>query len=476
MKMNRLKLLLAGLALSTAPVLAEEPPMDQPLRPDQTAFRALYKELVETNTTLSAGSCTLAAERMAAHLKKAGFTDKEVSLFSVPDHPKEGGLTAQLAGTATGEKAILLLGHLDVVEAKREDWTRDPFTLIEENNYFYARGSADMKAMDAIWVDMLARWKKAGYHPRRTVKLALTCGEETTDAFNGADWLAQNRPDAVQAAFALNEGGGGRTDGHGKLVLETIQVGEKKAQNYRIEATNPGGHSSIPIRDNAIYELADAIAKIRDYEFPVKMTDTTRTYFAEVGKSRGDEMGQAMVALSQNPNDKAADAIVSKDRAYHSMLRTTCVATLLDGGHAENALPQRAGANINCRIFPGETVDGTLATLAKVINDPKVTITANKQRGPDAVPPPLDPKVVEPARAMVAKYYPGVPLIPTMSTGATDGVFLEAVGIPVYGVPGSWGEPDGGGVHGLNERKGVRSVYVARDFLTDLVKGYADAD
>jgi acetylornithine deacetylase/succinyl-diaminopimelate desuccinylase-like protein len=473
--MHKLMSGIVGLTLAAAPVMAEELPMG-PLRPDQTEFRALYKELVETNTTLSSGSCTLAAERMAAHLKKAGFTDSELSLFAAPDHPKEGGLTAHLSGSSASAKPILLLGHLDVVEAKREDWTRDPFTLIEENNYFYARGTSDMKALDATWVDILARWKRSGYRPKRTVKLALTCGEETTFAFNGAEWLARNRPDAVSAAFALNEGGGGRSDGHGKLMVELIQVGEKAAQNYHIETTNAGGHSSIPIRDNAIYELADAIAKVRDYEFPLKMTDTTRAYFAEAGAARGDDIGKAMVALSKNPNDKEAEAVVNKDRAYHSMLRTTCVATLLSAGHAENALPQRAGANINCRIFPGETVESTQATLAAVINDPGVKITANQPIRPVAVPPPLDPKVVDPARAMVAKYYPGVPLIPTMSTGATDGIFLEAIGIPVYGVPGSWGDPDGNGVHGLNERKGVRSVYVARDFLTELVKVYAEAE
>jgi len=466
---------LVGLAMLAGASRADELPMD-PLRPYQTTFRALYRELVETNTTLSAGSCTLAAERMAAHLKKAGLAAADINLFAVPDHPKEGGVTAILRGTSKTAAPILLLGHLDVVEAKRADWTRDPFTLIEENNYFYGRGSADMKALDAIWVDMLSRFKGDGYRPKRSLKLALTCGEETTNAFNGADWLARNRPDLVSAAFALNEGGGGRTDGKGKLVVENIQVGEKAAQNYRIETTNPGGHSSIPIRDNAIYRLADAIAKIRDYEFPVRMTDTTRTYFAEVGTSRGDEMGQAMVALAKDPTDQAADGIVSTDRAYHSMLRTTCVATLLDGGHAENALPQRAGANINCRIFPGETVKGTQAALTLAVNDPAVTITPNEPIRPIAIPPPLDPKVVEPARQMVAKYYPGVPLVPVMSTGATDGIFLEAIGIPVYGVPGSWGDPDGNGTHGLNERKGVRSVYIARDFLTDLVKLYADSD
>ena len=232
-----------------------------PLRPDQIAFLALYKELVETNTTFSSGSCTLLAEHIATHLRAAGFEDKDLTLFSVPDHPREGGLVAVLAGTSKAAKPMLLLGHLDVVEAKREDWTRDPFTLIEENGYFYGRGSADMKAMDATWIDMLMRFKQGHYRPKRTIKLALTCGEETTYAFNGAQWLAKNKPELIAAAFALNEGGGGRTDGHGKLVVESMQVGEKAVQNYRLETTNAGGHSSIPIRDNAIYELADALVR-----------------------------------------------------------------------------------------------------------------------------------------------------------------------------------------------------------------------
>lgn len=451
--------------------IAEEAP---PLRPDQQAFLALYKELVETNTTLSAGSCTLAAERIAAHLKSAGFEDKDITLFSVPDHPKEGGIVAILQGRSKSVKPMLLLGHLDVVEAKREDWARDPFKLIEENGYFYGRGTSDMKGMDAAWVDAMSRFKQSGYHPRRTIKMALTCGEETTYAFNGAQWLAQNKPDLISAAFALNEGGGGRTDGHGKLVVESIQVGEKAVQNYRLETTNPGGHSSIPIRDNAIYELADALAKVRDHEFPVKMTDTTRAFFAKAGAARNDELGQAMVALSKNPDDRAAEAIVSKDRSYHSMLRTTCVATLLDGGHANNALPQRAGANVNCRIFPGESVDEVQAALVATIADPGVKVTPVPPIRPIAVPPPLDPKIVGPAEKLVAKYFPGVPLVPTMSTGATDGIFLEAIGIPVYGAPGGWGDPDGNGAHGLNERRAVKSLFVGRDFLYDLVKMYAD--
>jgi acetylornithine deacetylase/succinyl-diaminopimelate desuccinylase-like protein len=473
------KRILGGIGLAVliqVMATAQEAPM-KPLRPDQVAFRALYKELVETNTTLSVGSCTLAAERLAAHLKAAGFEDKDVTLFSVPDHPKEGGLVAVLAGSSNTARPMLLLGHLDVVAAKREDWTRDPFTLIEENGYFYGRGTSDMKAMDATWVDALMRFKQSGYRPKRTIKLALTCGEETTYAFNGAEWLAKNRPELISAAFALNEGGGGRTDGHGKLVVQQIQVGEKAVQNYRLETVNAGGHSSIPIRDNAIYELSDALTKVRDHEFPMKFTDTTRAFFAKAAVARGgDELGRAMEALSQNPADAAAEAIVSKDRSYHSMLRTTCVATLLEGGHANNALPQRAVANVNCRIFPGETVEGTQAALVAAIGDPGVKVTLVPPVRPVAVPPPLDPKIMGPAQKLVSKYYPGVPLIPSMSTGATDGIYLEAIGIPVYGAPGGWGDPDGNGTHGLNERRSVRSVFVGRDFLTDLIKVYADAN
>src|SRR5580704_16983885 len=428
----------AAVAMMQVTALAQEAPMP-PLRPDQVTYLALYKELVETNTTLSVGSCTVAAERLAAHLKSAGFEDKDLTLFSVPDHPKEGGLVAIMAGSSKTAKPMLLLGHLDVVEAKRADWPRDPFTLVEENGYFYGRGTGDMKALDATWVDAMGRFKQTGYRPRRTIKLALTCGEETTYAFNGAEWLAKNRPELIAAAFALNEGGGGRTDGHGKLVSQAIQVGEKATQNYRLEAVNAGGHSSIPIRDNAIYELSEALLKVRDHEFPVKFSDTTRVFFAKAGAARGDQLGQAMVALSQNPSDTAAEAIVSRDRSYHSMLRTTCVATLLEGGHANNALPQRAAANVNCRIFPGETVEGTQAALEAAIGDSGVKVTVVPPIHPLAVPPPLDPKIVGPAEKLVAKYFHGVPLVPTMSTGATDGIYLEAIGIPVYGAPGGWG-------------------------------------
>lgn len=443
------------------------------LRPDQAAFRALYQEMVETDTSITTGSCTALAEKVAGHLKEAGYGPDQITLFSTPDHPKEGGIVAILPGTSKTLKPLLLLGHLDVVVAKREDWTRDPYKFIEENGYFYGRGTSDMKAMDAIWVDAMMRFKKEGYKPKRTIKLALTCGEETSWAFNGADWLAKNKPDLIAAEFALNEGGGGRAGPDGKPVVMNLHVGEKSAQNYRIEATNPGGHSSAPIRDNAIYELADALVKIRDLEFPLRMTDTTRAYFAKAGAARHDDIGAAMIAISKDQNDKAAEAILNKDKSLHSMLRTTCVATLLDGGHANNALPQRAGANVNCRVFPGESAEDTRLALAKAIADPRMTVTLQKERGPLASPPPLDPKVVGPAEKLVAKYYPGVPLIPAMSTGATDGIFLEAIGIPVYGPPGTYGDPDGNGTHGLNERARVASVYTGRDLLQDLVKAYA---
>lgn len=446
----------------------------QALRLDQVEFRALYKELVETNTTLSSGSCTLAAERMAARLKAAGLPDSQITLFADPEHPKEGGLVAAYPGTSKTLKAILGIAHIDVVEAKREDWTRDPFTLIEEGGYFYARGSSDDKAMAATLVDTLIRFQKSGYKPKRTMKVALTCGEETNGAFNGAQWLAANKRDLIDAEFAINEGGGGTSDGKGKVVEQAMQVGEKTFATYRLETRNPGGHSSVPRPDNAIYQLAQALVRLQGYEFPLEMSETTRTYFQEAGAGRNDETGRAMVALAANQGDKAAEAIVNRDPFLHSNLRTTCVATMLDGGHARNALAQRAGAYVNCRIFPGHSVDEIRAELAKVIADKGVSVSAIPPLRPSPPAPPLDPKVMEPAKKLAAKYFPGVPVVPSMANGYTDATFLGAAGIPTYGVPGAWSDPDGNGAHGLNERIEVRSLYVGRDYLYDLIKAYAN--
>lgn len=446
---------------------------EAPLRPDQAAFRETYEELVETNTTLSEGSCTLAAQRMAARLKGAGFKEDQLTLFADPDHPKEGGLVAIFQGTSKTQKPILAIAHIDVVEAKRADWARDPFTLIEENGYFYGRGTADDKAMAATLVDTLIRFQRGGYKPKRTVKIALTCGEETNGAFNGVQWLAANRRELIDAEFALNEGGGGTSDGKGKVVGQSMQVGEKTFATYRLETRNPGGHSSAPRPDNAIYQLAHALIKLEAHEFPIELTETTRTYFRLAGAGRKDEVGAAMVALAANPADKHAEAIVNRDPFLHSNLRTTCVGTMLDGGHAKNALAQRAGAYVNCRIFPGHSVDSIKTELSRVIADEGVSVAVLSPLRPTAPSPPLDPKVMRPAIALAAKYFPGVPVVPSMANGYTDATFLGAAGIPTYGVPGAWSDPDGNGVHGLNERIEIRSLYVGRDYLYDLIKAYA---
>nr|WP_166178211.1 M20/M25/M40 family metallo-hydrolase [Altererythrobacter segetis] len=464
---------LAALSLASAPIAAQVPTGTMgPLRPDQQQFRELYQELVETDTSITTGNCTTAANQLSARLRAAGIAGENVTVFTVPDHPKEGGLVAVYPGTSKTLKPILLLAHIDVVAAKREDWVRDPYTLIEEGGYLYGRGVADDKAMAATWADMLVRFAREGYRPARTIKMALTCGEETDTAFNGAQWLANNRRELIDAAFALNEGGGGDTDGKGTIVDQSIQVGEKLYQDYKLVSTNPGGHSSGPVRDNAMYEMAEALLKIRDHEFPTEFNDTTRVFFAKAGAMRKDELGPAMARLAANPNDAEAEKVVNTDKWFHSMLRTTCVGTMISGGHAVNALPQRVEANVNCRIFPGHTPGEIKTELERVIADPKITIDLARKDKPIAKAPPLDPAVIGPMEKLSAKYFPGVPVIPAMSTGATDGLYMSAVGIPTYGVPGSWGDPDGNGVHGLNERIEARSLFIGRDYLTDLVKLY----
>ena len=464
-----LALATALFAGAAAPAMAQTAP-----RPDQTAFRALYKELVETNTTLSAGSCTLAAERMGAHLKAAGFADADLHYFSVPDHPKEGGLVAVYPGKDPKAKAVLMLAHLDVVEAKREDWTRDPFTLIEEDGQFYARGALDDKAQAAIWVDTLIRFKAEGFKPRRTLKLALTCGEETNGAFNGAEHLAKNERQLIDAAFAVNEGGGGALSPDGKPMFLGIQVGEKLSQNYTLEVTNPGGHSSRPRPDNAIYDLSHALDAIEAYRFPVAFNDTTRDLFMRTAAQRPAAVRDALAALMKDPTDAAARAVADKDPDVNSILHTNCVATMLDAGHATNALPQRARANINCRIFPGTSAEAVRQTLTEVIGNPKVKVSIREVRNAPAPPPPLDPKVLGPAEKLAAEMFPGVGLVRTMSAGATDGAFLTPVGIPTYGISGLFITPDGGGAHGLNEHIPVKSLYDSRDYLYRLMKIYGD--
>ena len=464
-------ILSATLTISLAlPALAQTAP-----RPDQLKFRALYKELVETNTTLSSGSCTLAAQKMAAHLKAAGYPEADLHLFSVKEHPKDGGLVAVLHGSDPKAKAVLLLAHIDVVEAKREDWTRDPFKLIEEGGYFYGRGASDMKGQAAVWVDMMIRFRQENFKPRRSVKLALTCGEETSYAFNGASYLATHKRQLIDAGIALNEGAGGRLDASGKRLLLNIQAGEKFPQNYKLEVVNVGGHSSRPTPDNAIYRLAFGLTKISAYKFPIESNDATRQLFAALGPQTGGKMGAAMSAFAKNPKDAAAAATIATDPAYNAILHTTCIPTLLNAGHANNALPQRANANVNCRIFPGTSVEQVRAKLQELVADPQIKVTTLEKRSEVPLsPPPLTAQVMDPVKAAAAKIWPGVPVAPIMLAGATDAAFLNPVGIPTYGLSGMFGDPDGGGVHGLNERMRVRSLYEGRDFLTEVVRTYAN--
>jgi acetylornithine deacetylase/succinyl-diaminopimelate desuccinylase-like protein len=446
----------------------------QDLRPDQRAFRALYQELVETNTTLSSGSCTLAAQRMAAHLKAAGYPDSDLHFFSVPDHPKEGGLVAVLPGSDPKAKAILLLAHLDVVEAKREDWTRDPFKLVEEGGYFYGRGTADDKSLAAAWVDTMVRFKHDHVAHRRPLKLALTCGEETNGAFNGAEYLSKNQRALIDAEFGLTEGGWGTMDEKGKRIALNINAGEKLSQNYTLEVTNPGGHSMRPVKDNAIYHLSAGLLKIGAYDFPVQTLPVTREYFAKLAPLTGGAMGAAMTAFAKNPADTKAIATLAKDPRYNATLRTTCVATLVNAGHATNALPQRATANVNCRIYPGTTTEQVRDRLQQLVADPQVKVTAQRARNePTKAPPPLTPALMQPIIAEAAKRWPSVPVIPQLEIGATDASFLTPAGIPTYGFTAMFFEPDGSRLHGLNERIRAQVLYEGRDFLYDLVKIYS---
>ncbi len=437
-------------------------------------FRETYRELVETNTTLSVGDCTLAAQRMAARLRAAGYPEADLRVFVPDGHPKEGGLLATLHGSDAKLKAILMLAHIDVVEAHREDWTRDPFSLIEEGGYFYGRGTADMKAQAAVWVDNLVRYREQNFKPKRDIKLALTCGEETNSALNGAGWLTQNARPAIDAEFALTEGVDGDLDAQGHRIALEILAAEKMSQNFVFEVTNAGGHSSRPLPDNAIYHLVRAVDRVSHYEFPVQLDDANRAYFTGMSKIYSGEQGAAMSAIVADPSNATALAVLDKNMNWHAMLRTTCVATLLAAGHATNALPQRASANINCRIFPGVPREEVLAQLVKVANDPAVTIRTAEIRGPAANPAPLTPRVLKPVETVAHELWPGIPVIPALEPGASDAQFLNPAGIPTYGVTGMFTDPDGGHQHGLNERIRVDSVREGRTFLYRLVKLYAN--
>ena len=444
-----------------------------PPRAGEAGFRSLYKELVEINTTLSAGSCTAAANAMKAHLAKAGYPDSALHVIVPPSRPKDGNLIAVLPGTDASLKPIMLLAHVDVVEAKREDWTRDPFKLTEEGGYFYARGASDDKAMAAIFVDSMIRFKQEGYRPKRGIKLALTCGEETPNTFNGVSYLLEHHRPLMDAAFAINEGGGGRFDGNtGKYQYNAIQAGEKLYQDFTLETTNQGGHSARPTPDNAIYQMSQALARIQAYEFPIEFNDATRGYLAKFGDIVGGAQGANMKAVAAT-GDAAAVARLKQDASINGMLHTTCIATMIDGGHALNALPQHVKANVNCRIFPGHQPEEIRQTLIAAIGDPGVKVAFQAPPEKAGPPPTLTPDILGPVEKLTAEMFPGVPVVPAQSAGATDGRFLTAAGVPTYGVSGIFSDGATTNAHGLNERMRVQSLMEGREFLHRLTKLYA---
>jgi acetylornithine deacetylase/succinyl-diaminopimelate desuccinylase-like protein len=442
------------------------------LSPEQKQLRGIYQELVETNTTNSVGSCTLAAQRMAKHLKSAGYRDADMQILVPPGAPKKGNLVARLKGDGS-EKPLMLLAHIDVVEAKAADWVRDPFKLVEEDGMFYARGSSDDKAMASVFVDTMMRFKKEKLAPKRDVILALTCDEETDEAYNGVSYLIKNHRKLIDAEIALNEGGGGLLDKNGKPVRHGVQAGEKVFQSFQLEVTNKGGHSSVPPRDNAIYHLADGLSRLGKFDFPFRLTEVTRAYFERMAALETGQVAADMKAILSDPPDPAAlERLYAVSPANNSTVRTTCVATMVDAGHAMNALPQRARAVVNCRILPGDPIEEIQKTIVRVIADDQIKVTP-LEAGVISSPPPLTPSLMKAVEETSNALWPGVPVIPTMSTGATDGRYLNNVGIWTYGITGMFHGPEGSNAHGLNEHLRVKSLYDGQEFLYRLSKRLA---
>jgi acetylornithine deacetylase/succinyl-diaminopimelate desuccinylase-like protein len=444
--------------------------------PDDAAFRALYKELIETNTTRSVGSCTRAAEAIRARLTDGGIPAADTQILAPSDRPKDGALIAVIHGADTRIKPILLLAHIDVVEAKREDWERDPFTLIEENGWFYARGASDDKAMAAVFADSLIRYRREGFKPRRDIKLALTCGEETPDIFNSVKWLTETQPDVLRAAFALNEGAGGELDKNDKHVALQIQAGEKVYQDFALDAADVGGHSSRPTKNNPIVRLSVGLAKLGSHNFAVSLNQATRGYFEAESHLVAPDIAAYMQAVLKDPHDEAAvEHLWAINPAWNGMLRTTCVVTQIIGGHAANALPQHVRANVNCRILPGVPIADVQREIVSALGDDKITVAPAGDPGMQSPPPPLSPAIVGPVHKIAGKLWPGVAIVPTMSTGATDGRFLNVAGIPTYGLSGMFHDAEGAHAHGLNERIRVSSLMDGRRFLYEVVKLYGNS-
>jgi acetylornithine deacetylase/succinyl-diaminopimelate desuccinylase-like protein len=442
----------------------------QELTPDRATFRAIYEELVEIDTSPTTGSCTRAVDAMLVHLRNAGYSEREARTIIPEGAPEDGNLVAVLRGTSS--RAVLLLAHIDVVDARREDWERDPFTLVEENGFFYARGASDDKAMATVFLDLMVRLKREGLRPRRTIKLALTCGEETSNRVNGVDYLIRNHRDWVQADFAINEGAGGMLSSDGRHIALNVQAGEKVHQVFTLTVTNPGGHSSRPVPENAIYRLSAGLERLSQHQFPIEVNTVVRTFFERMAPIAGGDLGRAMTAVARNPNDAEAAAVLANDPSFNAVMRTTCVATQVDAGHAPNALPQRAVATLSCRVLQGHTPEEVQAELQRAVGDEQIRVDIVRRRDGSS-PPRLTRQVMAPVERVAARMWPGVPIIPTMTPGATDGRYLNNAGIPTYGMSGMFSAPGETNAHGLNEKIRVQSLYEGRDFLEAIVREYA---
>jgi acetylornithine deacetylase/succinyl-diaminopimelate desuccinylase-like protein len=434
----------------------------------QKTAHDIYKELIEINTSYSTGATTPAAEVVARRLREAGFSADSIQVLGAS--PKKANLVVRFRGTGA-RKPLLLLAHLDVVEALRQDWSLDPFKLTERDGYFYGRGTGDDKAQASIWVANLMRLKNEGFRPSRDLIVALTADEEGGGPYNGVAWLLANRRDLIDAEFALNEGGWGEIRS-GKRRINMVQVSEKYVATFRFEVKNKGGHSSMPVKENAIYRLARALDRLSAYDFPIRLNEVTRAYFGQLADSATGDVAVDLKAIGAG-DDAAARRVAQSSPMYNAVLRTTCVATRLDGGHADNALPQTAGATVNCRVVPDENAEAVQQALKRVVADDQVTISTVNQ--PQAGPPsPLRPEVLNAVRNITSDLWPGVLTLPYMVMGATDGLYLRRAGIPTYGVSGIFFDAEDIRFHGRDERLSMQSFYEGQEFLYRLVKTLAE--
>jgi acetylornithine deacetylase/succinyl-diaminopimelate desuccinylase-like protein len=431
--------------------------------PWRQRVRAIYEQLVNSNTSYSTGQTTPAAEAMAARLLDAGFAREDVVVGGAAPH--KGNLVARYRGTGAA-RPLLLLAHLDVVEAKREDWTSDPFTLLEKDSYFYGRGTGDDKAQAAIWVANLIRERRGGLLPSRDIIVALTADEEGGGPYNGVDWLLKNRRELIDAEYCLNEGGWGEMRG-GKRLLNLVQVAEKHSASYRLEVRNPGGHSSMPVKENAIYRLAAALQRVSTLEFPFRLNDVTRKYLEALASLEAEPVASHL-RQAAGGDPAALRAVAEASPQWNAVMRTTCVATGLDGGHAANALPQTAGARINCRILPDQTVEEVEASLRETVADEKVVVSVITSNGASPMSP-LREDVLRAVQRQTSMLWPGVIAPPYMVMGGTDGRLLREAGIPTYGVQGIFYDVGDIRWHGRDERVGVREFYEGQEFLYRLV-------